>query len=127
MSKIKSLSISGFKSLQQVNDLELRDLNVLIGANGAGKSNFISYFVMLQRLIDGHLGAWTRLQGGADRILSFGVKATSELKSHLFFWPEWLSVLFTADCRLKLHFSARKYFLRRRPNKRSERGSSRTV
>lgn len=85
MSKIKSLSISGFKSLQQVNDLELRDLNVLIGANGAGKSNFISYFVMLQRLIDGHLGAWTRLQGGADRILSFGVKATSELKSHLFF------------------------------------------
>ena len=85
MSRIKSLSIAGFKSIQRLDDLELRDLNVLIGTNGAGKSNFISYFVMLQRLIERQLGVWTRIQGDADRVLSFGVKTTSELKSRIFF------------------------------------------
>lgn len=85
MSKIKSLSISGFKSIRRLDDFELRDVSVLIGANGAGKSNFVSYFVMLQKLIQQQLRHWVSLQGGADRILSFGVKVTSELKTRIYF------------------------------------------
>lgn len=41
--KLKRVSISGFKSYGQKQDIELHDVNVLIGANGSGKSNFISF------------------------------------------------------------------------------------
>jgi predicted ATPase len=36
------LELKGFKTFRDL-DLELRSLNVLIGANGVGKSNFISF------------------------------------------------------------------------------------
>jgi predicted ATPase len=42
---IKKLTIEGFKSIRKLEDFELRSLNVLIGANGAGKSNFVGFFV----------------------------------------------------------------------------------
>lgn len=50
-SRLKQIKISGYKSLgtdtQPIN-LELSKLNIIIGANGAGKSNFISFFRCLQ-------------------------------------------------------------------------------
>ena len=44
---INELSIDGFKSIRSMKNLELNSLNVLIGANGVGKSNFVSYFKLL--------------------------------------------------------------------------------
>jgi predicted ATPase len=41
---IKKLTIEGFKSIRKLEDFPLRALNVLIGANGAGKSNFVGFF-----------------------------------------------------------------------------------
>ena len=41
MVAIRKLSIEGFRSIRAIRDLELRPLNVLIGANGSGKSNFL--------------------------------------------------------------------------------------
>ncbi|WP_219899603.1 AAA family ATPase [Zobellella taiwanensis] len=70
MSTIKHLSISGFKSIRHLERLPLGSLNVLIGANGAGKSNFVDYFRMLPELIKGRLQRWSSKQGGAERILS---------------------------------------------------------
>jgi predicted ATPase len=46
MVKLNRLHLKGFKSIRD-QELELRPLNVLIGANGAGKSNLISFFKML--------------------------------------------------------------------------------
>ena len=46
--------LKGFKSIREM-DLELRPLNVLIGANGAGKSNLISFFRMLNEMTGGRL------------------------------------------------------------------------
>ena len=40
MPKLKKIEIKGFRSIQEMM-LELRPLNVLIGANGAGKSNLL--------------------------------------------------------------------------------------
>ena len=85
MSKIDNLTIKGFKSIRQLEKLKLNDLNVLIGANGVGKSNFVSYFRMLHELVEGRLQIWTSKQGGADRVLSFGVKETSRFSSTLLF------------------------------------------
>ena len=80
---INLLTIKGFKSILNLDQFELRDLNILIGANGSGKSNFISFFNMLGELVEGRLQLWTSLQGSADRLVSFGVKETSLLQSTL--------------------------------------------
>jgi predicted ATPase len=42
------LTIEGFKSIRDLRDFELRPLNVLIGANGAGKSNLVEFFRLLR-------------------------------------------------------------------------------
>lgn len=76
---IDRISIQGFKSIKKLKGFELHNLNVLIGPNGAGKSNFVSFFLMLRELVEGRLQNWTRMQGSADRIVSFGVKDTEDL------------------------------------------------
>ena len=83
--KISQLSIKGFKSIQRLEDFEMSDINVLIGANGAGKSNFVSFFEMLTEMVEGRLQTWTRKQGSADRIVSFGVKETDKLSASIRF------------------------------------------
>ena len=61
---LDKISITGFKSIQSLEHFELKNLNVIIGANGAGKSNIISFFKLLRALIDGHLNRYVRDQGG---------------------------------------------------------------
>ncbi|MFO1369572.1 MAG: AAA family ATPase [Marinagarivorans sp.] len=85
MGSIDTLSISGFKSIKKLDRLQLHSLNVLIGANGVGKSNFVSYFRMLNELVEGRLQVWTSKAGGADRIVTYGVKETSKVESSIRF------------------------------------------
>ena len=79
MPVIDSLTIEGFKSIASVQDLKLRPINVLIGPNGSGKSNFIGVFSFLQDIRMGRLKEYVLRAGGADRILHFGSKTTSQL------------------------------------------------
>ncbi len=48
---LNKISIKGFKSIRELNDFELGNLNVVIGANGAGKSNFVQILVTLTILL----------------------------------------------------------------------------
>ncbi|MDR2031570.1 MAG: hypothetical protein LBP86_04785 [Azoarcus sp.] len=82
---ISQLSIHGFKSIRGLPDFELGRLNVLLGANGAGKSGFVSYFRMLGEMVEGRLQKWTKQQGTADRIVSFGIKETERIGSFIQF------------------------------------------
>lgn len=82
---IDKLSITGFKSIKDLKQLRLHNLNVLIGANGVGKSNFISYFRLLGEMLDKRLQVWTSKQGGADRVVSFGVKNTKKVSTFIEF------------------------------------------
>ena len=82
---IRRLTIRGFKSIQRLDKFYLYQLNVLIGANGAGKSNFVSYFRMLNEMVESRLQSWTRNQGSADRIVSFGIKETDKVESFIEF------------------------------------------
>lgn len=82
---IDQLTIKGFKSIQSLDNLRLRSLNVLIGANGVGKSNFVDYFRMLSEMMAGRLQLWTNKQGGADRVLSYGIKETAKMQSYIRF------------------------------------------
>ena len=61
-------------------NLELRPLNVLIGANGAGKSNFLSVFELIRALGEDRLAEYVIRAGGANRLVHFGVKRTSRIE-----------------------------------------------
>ncbi|WP_045213359.1 AAA family ATPase [Desulfonatronovibrio magnus] len=78
---IKYLTIKGFMSIREMERFPLYGLNVLIGSNGAGKSNLVSYFHMLGEMVEGRLQKWTRNKGSADRIVSFGAKETKQIQS----------------------------------------------
>jgi predicted ATPase len=73
------ISISGFKSIASIEKLPLRPINILIGANGSGKSNFIGAFAMLKAIFEERLGDYVIAAGGADKILHFGSKVTSQI------------------------------------------------
>lgn len=70
--------IKGFKSIQSLN-LEMRPINILIGANGSGKSNFISLFTFLRNLSEGRLQNYIQKHGSASSFFHFGPKNTKEI------------------------------------------------
>ncbi|MCC6366140.1 MAG: AAA family ATPase [Bryobacterales bacterium] len=82
---IQKLTIEGFKSIRKLDDFQLRSLNVLIGANGAGKSNFVGFFRMLRELIEQRLQLAVQIEGGADSCLYLGPKITRRIAAKLEF------------------------------------------
>ena len=82
---LKSVTIHGFKSIRALEGFELRNLNVLIGANGAGKSNFISLFQMLAKLSEKRLQLFVGQQDGPDALLFGGRKRTQQLEAKFVF------------------------------------------
>jgi predicted ATPase len=80
------VTILGYKSIRALDALELRPgLNVLIGANGSGKSNFIRFFDLLGRMFDQRLQIYVSESGGADAFLFRGAKVTPEFSARLRF------------------------------------------
>jgi predicted ATPase len=84
MTKLDRINIENFKSLKNLN-IELKPLNVFIGANGAGKSNFVGVFRFLNHLVDGNLQNHVAASGGADKIVYFGRKVTEKMSIKLSF------------------------------------------
>lgn len=84
MRKLDKIHVENFKSIHTL-DLELNALNVFIGANGSGKSNFIGLFKFLNRIINKQLQVYTGESGGADNILHFGRKRSDHLAVNLAF------------------------------------------
>jgi predicted ATPase len=76
---IKHITLENYKSIKNL-DLELKPLNVLIGSNGAGKSNFISFFNFLQNIIKENLRNYVLDKGGCETFLHFGIKNTATIK-----------------------------------------------
>ena len=73
---IDYITIRGFKSLANVEKLELRPINVLIGANGSGKSNFLGVFGLLDAVLENRVEEYVLRSGGANKLLHFGSKQT---------------------------------------------------
>lgn len=78
------IEIKGYKSIRDAR-IEIRDINILIGANGSGKSNFISFFEFLNALYNQRLQEYVALNGGVDKMLHHGSKVTNELSSYISF------------------------------------------
>lgn len=84
--QLNNIQISGFKSIRAL-DLPLREMNVLIGANGAGKSNFIGLFKFIRYLVEERLQTYVAQKGGAEKFLFYGSKITESIEVKLDFEP----------------------------------------
>jgi len=85
--RLQRIKIKGYRSIESM-DLVLSPLNILIGSNGAGKSNFISFFKFMNKLLNKELQLHISTQlNGADRTLFFGRKTTEKLVIDLHFSP----------------------------------------
>ena len=76
MRTLRKVKIEGFKSIESA-ELALNDLNVVIGANGSGKSNLIGVFRLLERVLSHNLQVYVASE--PDRLLHHGRKKTAAL------------------------------------------------
>ncbi|MDX9709434.1 MAG: AAA family ATPase [Trichloromonas sp.] len=85
---LERITLTGYKSIRELKRFRLeRGLNVLIGANGSGKTNFIRFFELLGHMMDPNKGLQNYLssRGRADAFLFRGMKVTPEFSAHLKF------------------------------------------
>jgi len=66
---VRAVEVEGHTSIRDAR-VELGPINVLIGANGAGKSNFIRVLELLGRIVDQELALYVRKNGGASLLLN---------------------------------------------------------
>ena len=80
---INKIVVKGYKSIKE-QAVELLPINILIGGNGIGKSNFISIFTLIRNLYEQNLQNYILTKGGADCLLYMGKKAVSytHLRAH---------------------------------------------
>lgn len=81
---LSRLVLKGYKSIAEC-DIDLGAVNVLIGANGAGKSNFIGFFRLIRQIIDRQLQRSVGIAGGPDALLRYGRKSTEAIAAEVYF------------------------------------------
>ena len=78
------IEIKGYKSFKDL-ALDLLPINILIGSNGSGKSNFLSFFEFLNRLYEQKLTEYVALNGGIDKYFFQGSKITDTIEATIYF------------------------------------------
>jgi predicted ATPase len=81
---ISRIKINGFKSFKEL-DLKIEGLNIFIGANGAGKTNFIRLFRLFGEIVSGRFQKAVEDLGGASALPYGGAKKTKEIQIEAFF------------------------------------------
>ena len=78
MPRLSSLTLAGWKSIRNAR-IDIQSLNVLIGANGAGKSNLLSFFQLLAHFRNGLVLDAIAKAGSAESLLYYGSKVTDRV------------------------------------------------
>jgi predicted ATPase len=84
VAQLTSLRLAGWKSIRDAT-IELRSLNILIGANGSGKSNLVGFFKMMSEMMGRRLQVHVGTTGGAESLLHFGSKGTPVIEAEFRF------------------------------------------
>jgi predicted ATPase len=79
---ISHIKVDGFKSIRNV-ELELMPINIFIGSNGSGKSNFISFFEFIDYLYSKRLQEYVGLRGGISKFLHKGLEPAEQIQGCL--------------------------------------------
>ena len=79
MGEIKHITVKGFKSIKSLVNFELRHLNVIVGANGSGKSNLMQLFEMLFAMSYGGFQKYILENGESNSFCYNGLKTTKEI------------------------------------------------
>jgi predicted ATPase len=79
MTRLTRISIEGFRSIQSA-QVDLKPLNVFIGANGSGKSNLISFLSLLNFALTRGFQNFVQTRGPASALLHFGPKVTHVMR-----------------------------------------------
>jgi predicted ATPase len=91
MTQLKRLRLQGWKSIKD-QTIEFGPLNLVLGANGSGKSNLLSAFSLIRALVEGRLQQHVAFMGGADFLLHFGLKTTQSIEIDCDFLHDEISV-----------------------------------
>ena len=104
--RLNSLQLSGFKSIAVTGQyLNFGDITVLLGANGCGKSNLISFFKMLNHIVQDNLPSYVGKQGGTDALLFYGSAITNKIEFALNFSQRQADVpAFSIEYQASLEF-----------------------
>lgn len=84
MNQLTKLELAGWKSIREAS-IPFGPLTVLIGANGSGKSNLLSFFKLLNEMIGERLQRHIGIQGGGDGLLYLGARQTPRMSASLEF------------------------------------------
>jgi len=116
---LDKLTVKGFKSIRELDAFPMSELNILIGANGAGKSNFIDFFRLIRAMMalplptlsNASLGAFIANGGGSDDFLFGGPKTTSRIEVEMLFGENGyrFTLAPTADETMLINDEARLY------------------
>ncbi len=89
MQMLKQIRLKGWKSIKD-QTIDLTPLTIVIGANGAGKSNLLSLFKMLNAMFANTPGFrnFVGLNGFSDSLLHYGTKQTPTAEMELTFQTE---------------------------------------
>jgi predicted ATPase len=119
VARLDTISVRGFKSIQNLENFPLGDISVLIGGNGAGKSNFIEIFRFLRAMMElpspglpsGSLAKYVADGGGSAAFLFNGPKETSQIDLEMGFGDNGyrFSLVATQDNTLRIDSEATRY------------------
>ena len=85
---LEHIYIEGFMSFKKT-DISLKRVNVLIGANGSGKSNFVRLFNFLRQMMTTKdFNFYVGKMGGTNRFFHNGVKNTETINIAMLFKTE---------------------------------------
>lgn len=100
---LSRIKVKGFKSIKSL-DLAMKPINILLGTNGSGKSNFISLFKFLNKLASNGLDTYVSKNGGANALMHFGSGTSDRVEIDLQLGGNGYHVEFGCNTRETLVF-----------------------
>jgi predicted ATPase len=84
MAQLQTIRLQNYKSLREI-ELDVSGLNILIGRNGSGKSNLLSFFRLMKRAVNEQLKQSINQMGGINEIRWKGAASHEPVEWHLAF------------------------------------------
>jgi len=106
--QLSQITIRGYKSIRELNSFKMKNLNILIGANGAGKSNFIQMFSFLHNILALNLQNHVIKNGGSETFLYHGSKTTDSISLQFEFGQNSYECTLEPTSDQSLFFSSEK-------------------